>query len=175
MEIIIEADRDSPTQGTARWGHRIVPCALGRSGVIAETAKRESDGATPVGAFALRRVLWRSDRLIQPNTRLPSAPIAASDGWCDDPTQPEYNRPVTLPFAGSAEHLWRDDHLYDVVVILGHNDDPPRVGMGSAIFLHVAKVDLAPTEGCVAMPRDELLALLADVGPNDRLIVRPVD
>ena len=175
MDIVIEPDRHSPTRGTARWGQRAVPCALGRSGVIGETAKREGDGATPVGTFALRRVVWRSDRLAQPGTRLLVAPIKESDGWCDDPKRPEYNRPVSLPFAGSAEHLWRDDHLYDVVVILGHNDDPPRAGMGSAIFLHVAKPDLAPTEGCVAMPRDDLIALLSEVSPGDHLIVRPAD
>jgi L,D-peptidoglycan transpeptidase YkuD (ErfK/YbiS/YcfS/YnhG family) len=175
VDIVVEPIRNSPIRGTAYWGKHSVRCALGRNGVIAETAKREGDGATPVGSFTLRRVLWRSDRLPQPETRLSCIAIRQSDGWCDDPKHAEYNRPVSLPFAGSAEHLWRDDHLYDVVVVLGHNDDPPHAGMGSAIFLHVAKPDFAPTEGCVAMTKEDLVALLAEADPGDRLIVQPAD
>jgi L,D-peptidoglycan transpeptidase YkuD (ErfK/YbiS/YcfS/YnhG family) len=46
-------------------------------------------------------------------------------------------------------------------VPLGYNDAPPVPGLGSAIFLHVARPDFSPTEGCVALPRDNLLTLLA--------------
>lgn len=175
VDIIIEPNLQSSILGTARWGRHAVPCALGRSGVIVEAAKREGDGATPGGQFPLRHVLWREDRLARPTTRLTCLPIGVRDGWCDDPQRPEYNKPVSLPFAGSAERLWRDDHLYDIVVVLGHNDDPPRAGMGSAIFLHIAKPGLAPTEGCVAMAKSDLGALLAEAGPGDRLIVRMPD
>ena len=57
--------------------------------------------------------------------------------------------------------MWREDGLYDLVCVLGHNDDPPIAGLGSAIFLHVARADYAPTEGCVALARTHLEALLA--------------
>jgi len=171
MDIVVVPDPNMPTCGIVHWSTRSAPCALGRSGVVPEETKREGDGATPLGAFALRRVLWRSDRVAPPSTKLPSDTIAENAGWCDDPKRPEYNRPVSLPFAGSAEHLWRDDHLYDLVVILGHNDDPPVPFKGSAIFLHVAKPDFAPTEGCVAMAEETLRQLLSDVRPGDRLMV----
>ena len=144
--------------GWLEWdGHR-VRCALGPAGIRGD--KREGDGATPTGRFAMRRVLWRADRLPQPQTPLPIASIQPDDGWCDDPADPSYNRQVRLPYPASAEQLWRDDALYDVIVVLGHNDDPPRPGHGSAIFLHVARPDYAATEGCVALALADLLALL---------------
>lgn len=147
--------------GVLRCAGRAWRCALGRGGIRSD--KREGDGATPVGRFALRRLLYRSDRLATPLTALPVATIGPQDGWCDDPAHPAYNRPVTLPFAASHERLWRDDALYDVIVVLGHNDAPPVPGLGSAIFLHVARPDYGPTEGCVALALPDLLDLLAVV------------
>jgi L,D-peptidoglycan transpeptidase YkuD (ErfK/YbiS/YcfS/YnhG family) len=163
MDIVVTPNPSDPTRGHVRWLAHTAPCALGRGGVIAESAKREGDGATPAGRFALRRVLWRPDRAAAPKTALPSKTISEDEGWCDDPARPEYNRPVRLPFAGSAERLWRDDELYNVVVVLGHNDAPPQPGRGSAIFLHVARAGFNPTEGCVAMAEGDLRALLAEV------------
>ncbi len=150
---------------------RLVRCALGRNGVIGAIAKREGDGCSPGGVWPLRRVLYRPDRGEAPTTWLPSAPIAESDGWCDSPGDPAYNRPVPLPYRASAERLWRNDGLYDIVVILGHNHDPVVEGAGSAIFLHVAARDYGPTEGCVALARPDLDALLCVVGPNDVIAI----
>jgi L,D-peptidoglycan transpeptidase YkuD (ErfK/YbiS/YcfS/YnhG family) len=133
--------------------------------------KREGDGATPAGVLPLRYVFYRSDRHTQPATRMAVRAIAPEDGWCDDPASPEYNRFVRQPFAHRHEALWRADELYDLVVVLGWNDAPPVAGRGSAIFLHVASADYAPTEGCVALARPDVLRLMADCGPGDRLIV----
>jgi L,D-peptidoglycan transpeptidase YkuD (ErfK/YbiS/YcfS/YnhG family) len=144
-------------------------CALGRGGIRAD--KREGDGATPEGTFVLRRVLYRPDRLAPPKTRLPVRAIDPSDGWSDDPADPLYNRPVTRPHSFSHEALWRDDRLYDVVVVIGHNDDPVVAGGGSAVFIHVASPGFRPTAGCVALALPELLALLADCAPGDRIVI----
>jgi L,D-peptidoglycan transpeptidase YkuD (ErfK/YbiS/YcfS/YnhG family) len=171
MDIVVAPDPQNPLRGHVHWQGRSAPCALGRSGVIAESAKREGDGATPAGRFALRRVLWRADRGTKPTTALPTTAIERDDGWCDDAARPEYNLMVRFPFAGSAERLWRDDGLYDLVVILGHNDSPPKPGAGSAIFLHVAAPGFRPTEGCVAMNESDLRALLADAVPGDALSI----
>ncbi|GGG96463.1 hypothetical protein GCM10007420_10170 [Glycocaulis albus] len=138
-------------------------CALGRSGVIPAHDKREGDGASPAGIWPVRRALWRPDRLEKPQTALPLQPIRPDDGWCDAPADPAYNRPVRLPWPASHEVMTRQDGLYDVVVVLGHNDNPPVPGMGSAIFLHCASDDYKPTEGCIALARDELLELLRDM------------
>lgn len=171
MDIVVISDPHKSSRGRIHWRTQSVPCALGRSGIAALNMKREGDGATPAGTFILHRVLWRPDRGPKPLTHLPCEAINESDGWCDDPTRSEYNRPVQLPFAGSAERLWRDDNLYNLVVVLGHNDDPPRPSLGSAIFLHVATQDFAPTQGCVAINEVDLRALLADVNPGDMLTV----
>jgi L,D-peptidoglycan transpeptidase YkuD (ErfK/YbiS/YcfS/YnhG family) len=119
----------------------------------------------------LRRLLYRADRLARPRTALESAPLRADDGWCDDPADANYNRPVRRPYPASHEALWRDDGLYDLIVVLGHNDDPVVAGAGSAVFLHVAPPLYGPTAGCVALAVDDLLTLLAACGPGDRLAI----
>lgn len=168
IEVLAEPRRLA--RGILRHGGLLVPCALGRAGVRAN--KREGDGATPSGTFALRRLWYRADRLDAPLTRgLPVREIQREDGWCDDPESAEYNRPVTLPHPARHERLWRDDALYDVVVELGYNDGPIVPGAGSAIFLHVAQADYGPTEGCVAVARGDLLRLLAETGSDTRLRV----
>ncbi len=163
MDILVSED------GWLEIDGRRYRCALGRSGLAED--KREGDMATPVGAFPLRRVLYRADRLTAPETGLPVSALAADDGWCDAPQDPNYNRPVKLPYPASAERLCRDDALYDVIVVLGHNDEPVVPGAGSAIFLHIARPGYLPTEGCVALERDDLLAVLKAVVPGDRLCV----
>lgn len=147
------------------------PCAIGYGGVRSATEKREGDGATPLGRWPLRRLLYRPDRGDRPRTSLPTLPIRRQDGWCDDPAFEDYNRPVRLPFPGSHEKLWREDGHYDLLAVLGHNDSPPQPGMGSAIFLHCASPDLKPTEGCVALLRPDLEEVLALVAPDSSVIV----
>lgn len=151
-------------------GRNSYPCVVGRAGI--HTQKREGDGRTPVGNFALREVLYRPDRVARPATRLPVHPIRLRDGWCDAPEHSEYNRAVHLPLSASAERLWRADPLYDVIAVLGYNDDPVTAGAGSAIFLHVARVNFAPTEGCVALRRGDLLRVLAACDPGSRVIIQ---
>ncbi|MGE0119342.1 MAG: L,D-transpeptidase [Dongiaceae bacterium] len=159
-------------RGELRWAGRRYRCALGRGGVRAD--KREGDGATPAGRFPLRRVLYRADRLPPPATGLPTAALTPDDGWCDDPADPLYNRPVRLPYGGCRhEQMWRADGLYDVVVVIGHNDEPVVPGKGSAIFLHAASPDYRPTEGCIALARGDLLAILAEIGPDAVLEIVP--
>jgi len=117
-------------------------------------------------------VLYRPDEGAAPVTALPTSPIAPDDGWSDAPDDPAYNRPVKLPHAASAERMWRDDALYDLVVVLGHNDDPPVPGLGSCIFLHLARPDYGPTEGCVAVARSDMEALLATAKPGDAVEIK---
>jgi L,D-peptidoglycan transpeptidase YkuD (ErfK/YbiS/YcfS/YnhG family) len=153
-------------------GGRKVRCALGRSGVKPAADKREGDGASPAGVWPIRRVLYRPDRGPPPATAFELAPISREDGWCDAPKDPAYNRPVRLPYPASAEHMWLESGVYDIVVILGHNDDPVVPDMGSCIFLHLSRPDYSPTEGCVAVPRAELEELLSKARPGDAVEIR---
>ena len=154
MEAVLQPD------GRLRFNGQTLKAAVGRGGIRAD--KQEGDGATPVGILPIRQVLYRADRVAPLHAAVPTEPIAPSDGWCDDPTHPDYNRQVSLPHPARCEELWRSDGLYDVIAVLGWNDAPAVKGRGSAIFLHVARPDLGPTEGCLALPLGELRRLLAD-------------
>jgi L,D-peptidoglycan transpeptidase YkuD (ErfK/YbiS/YcfS/YnhG family) len=165
VELIVQA------AGEAIWAGRRLRCAVGRGGVVAD--KREGDGASPAGLWPMRGVLFRRDRLGTPATALPTRPLEPSDGWCDDPADPAYNLHVRLPYPARSEKLWRADPLYDVVVPLGYNDDPVVSGAGSAIFLHVAGPDFAPTAGCVALALADLLAVLAAAAPGAQVRIVP--
>lgn len=157
------------SDGKLALAGRVRRCALGRSGVVAAADKREGDGASPAGVWPIRRLLYRPDVHGPggPATALPSQAIAPGDGWCDDVADPAYNRPVALPYPASCETMWRDDDIYDLVLVLGHNDDPPVAGAGSAIFLHLARPGYEPTQGCVALAREDMLELVALARPGD--------
>lgn len=163
------------SDGRIAWNGGEARCALGKAGVIAAIDKREGDNKSPLGVWPIRRVLYRPDVYPGgPRTALPTQAIGPNDGWCDAPSDPAYNQPVTLPYPASAERLWRDDAVYDLVLVLGHNDDPPVAGLGSAIFLHLARDGYPGTEGCVALARADVEALLAEAQPGDAVeIISP--
>jgi L,D-peptidoglycan transpeptidase YkuD (ErfK/YbiS/YcfS/YnhG family) len=133
--------------------------AIGRAGRTLE--KTEGDGATPGGLLRLTRVLYRAGHVKPPICSVPVEPIAPTDGWCDDPKDPAYNRQVQTPYHGRHENLWRADPLYDIIGILDWNTKPVIPHRGSAIFLHLATPDYAPTAGCIALALPDLTACLA--------------
>ncbi len=143
--LTVQADSADTSLGWATLGEHRWRCTIGAGG--AREDKVEGDAATPVGTFPLRRLYFRNDRLVLPKVRLPARPISEHDGWCDDPRSPSYNRLVHVPNEWSHEKLWRDDGLYDLLVVVGYNDDPPEGEWGSAIFLHIARDDLEPDPG----------------------------
>lgn len=152
-----------------RCGNLTLPCALGRGGI--SSRKREGDGATPRGVFRFESGYFRPDAHRRPQTSLRLVATRRHDGWCDAADDRNYNRCVSLPYPKSAERLWRDDRQYDVVVVIGYNRRPRRRGAGSAIFLHVAREGLRPTEGCVALAHRHVLKVLARIGPETRLVI----
>lgn len=135
-------------------------CAIGRGGLGLK--KREGDGISPIGKHKLRGVHVRADRLPYLKTALPMRHIKPTDWWCDDPNARRYNRLMEhIPAPeGHEERLWRQDHLYDIIIEIGYNDDPVKRGKGSAIFIHAAREGLTPTAGCVALARADLLRLI---------------
>lgn len=156
----------SPT--TLEAGGKTYRSTIGRGGIAAQGEKREGDLKTPTGSFALRCCYYRPDRVAPPITALPVIALTPEDGWCDDPAHARYNQPVKLPFEGRHEKLWRDDHVYDLIIPLGYNDGvdetgnptPIVKGAGSAIFLHLMREDGVGTEGCIALGRKDLLEVL---------------
>jgi L,D-peptidoglycan transpeptidase YkuD (ErfK/YbiS/YcfS/YnhG family) len=169
MNVIVTPQPDEPTRGILRCAGLEFACALGRSGVRRD--KAEGDGATPVGTFEIRMLFFRADRLAVPKTDLPLHVIHTDDGWCDAPEDARYNRLVRLPYPASTESLWRTDDVYDLVLVIGHNDNPIIPGRGSAIFVHVATPDYAPTAGCVALARDDFLRMVRGLEPGAQITI----
>ena len=147
-------------------------CALGKGGVKPAADKREDDGSSPLGVWPVHRVYYRPDRGEAPETGLPVIALRPADGWSDDAAEPSYNRRVTLPCRGSHERLWREDRVYDLIVELGYNDDPPVAGNGSAIFLHIGRDGYLPTEGCVALAEADLREVLKRLGGGSVIEIR---
>lgn len=144
--------------GKLFWQDKEYKCSIGKNGVIKE--KQEGDGKTPVGCFPIREIFYRSDRISKPESILSIQELSPEDGWCDDSKVANYNKFIKLPYSASHENLWREDNLYDIVVVLGYNDDPPIPGKGSAIFMHVAKENYSPTAGCIALNISDLLEII---------------
>src|SRR3989344_2315937 len=158
------------SNGVLSFGGKAYRCALGKGGVRSD--KAEGDGATPVGCFPIRKVFYRPDRSAHaPLTVFPTQALLQDDGWSDDVHLPEYNTFVKLPYGGSHEKLWRDDHLYDLIVTLGYNDDPPIGGKGSAIFMHIAREGYTPTAGCIALFQEDLLEILKTATTETRVCI----
>ena len=170
-QLILRTLSARRTRGWLEYGHFRWPCALGRFG--SRAIKREGDGATPGGIFEVRRVYYRPDRQRRFASALPSIPLRADMGWCDDPADGNYNRPVPWPYAASAEKLWRPDHLYDLIVVLSHNEQPRVRGGGSAIFMHVARPGYLPTQGCIALRPEHLRRLLMTVRRGVKVRIAP--
>jgi L,D-peptidoglycan transpeptidase YkuD (ErfK/YbiS/YcfS/YnhG family) len=163
-------------QGTLKFAGQTYDCMVGQYGIA--SPKYEGDGCTPAGLFHMREVRYRADRLTTPpQSGLPVFKSKPSDGWCDDPEDVAYNRIVTLPYQSDAEPMWRDDHLYDVLGVIGYNDAPVVAGAGSAIFLHVMRPptdDHQYTAGCVSMKIEDVLAVLAKCTPSTMIDIRAV-
>jgi L,D-peptidoglycan transpeptidase YkuD (ErfK/YbiS/YcfS/YnhG family) len=156
-------------QGWLLAGPRPIKVAIGRAGIKAN--KREGDGATPVGRYRLVRLWWRADRIPRPRTLLPTRAITAADGWCEDPCDRRYNRPIRMRPGEPGDRLRRSDALYDLIIEIDHNQRPRIAGRGSAVFIHVARADMTPTAGCVSMPTATLRRLLARLGPATTITI----
>ncbi len=156
-------------QGWLSVGHQHVKVVLGRAGI--KVNKREGDGGTPAGRYRLVRLWRRPDRLPRPRTLLPVRPIAVTDGWCEDPSDRRYNRPIRIGPGRPGDRLWRSDALYDLIIEIDHNRRPRVSGRGSAVFIHVARAELAPTAGCISLPATTLKRLITRLGPRTTITI----
>ena len=162
--------RRKPGTAARGWlvaGSWTLPVALGRGGIKAN--KREGDGGTPRGTFHPVRLWWRADRGARPATGLPVRRIRLDDGWCEEPSDRRYNRPVRVASGSMADRLTRGDALYDLIVEIDHNTRPRIAGRGSAVFIHLARPGFGPTAGCVALAGPSLRRLVARLGPQTRI------
>ena len=142
-------------------------CVFGRDGITEN--KTEGDWKTPQGIFPLTKIFYRKDRIPNINSSFECIPLSQNDAWCDDINKEEYNTFIKLPFDGSYENLWREDEMYDVIIVIGYNNDPIIKNKGSAIFIHIAKENMEYTKGCLAIKKEDIISLLKIIKKNTEI------
>lgn len=164
--------------------HKTYPCIIGKNGITVD--KQEGDGATPAGSFLVREIFYRPDKLSKTDISriialrakgLSVHALTIDDGWSDDVRSAHYNQWIsireylktpTVPSL-SYEKLWRKDAVYNIIVVLGFNDEPVVKGKGSAIFMHLQREVPRSTVGCVALALPDLLDMLAAMTVQTRV------
>jgi L,D-peptidoglycan transpeptidase YkuD (ErfK/YbiS/YcfS/YnhG family) len=144
-------------------------CCLGKAGI--EEKKKEGDNITPKGIFKIMRIYYRADRIKIIATSIKKIKIKKNMGWCDDPISNFYNKQIKLPSRYSHEKLYRNDNLYDLVLVLNYNTNPIIKNKGSAIFIHIAKKNYKKTAGCIALKKAHLIYLVKEIKKNTKVFI----
>jgi len=142
-------------------------CALGKAGIGKK--KKEGDNITPKGLYKIVKIYYRKDRIKRISSKFKLIKITKNIGWCDDPNSEKYNKIINLPTKYSYEKLYRKDNVYDLILVLNYNMSPVIKNKGSAIFIHIAKKKYLPTQGCVALKKDNLLKLISKINKNIKI------
>jgi L,D-peptidoglycan transpeptidase YkuD (ErfK/YbiS/YcfS/YnhG family) len=166
-----------------RWRQDLGPiqAAIGYNGVAPYGQKREGDGMTPSGMFALGPMFGV---LANPGVHFAYQQVNSSDVWVDDPDSADYNLEEQLPDGGrwrptvcigsdgcySGAEPMDNPTSYQYAAVIEYNVDPVVAGDGSAIFFHVATPG-QPTVGCVAIPIDTLVDVLDWLRPSAHPVI----
>jgi L,D-peptidoglycan transpeptidase YkuD (ErfK/YbiS/YcfS/YnhG family) len=142
-------------------------CSIGKRGI--SNKKREGDKKTPKGEFKLKYILYRKDRIINLKTSLRKITIKKNMGWCDDPKSTNYNKIINQPSKSSFEKLWRKENVYDIIIVIDYNLNPVVKNKGSAIFLHIAKRKYRPTNGCIAISKNNIKLLASKINKKTKI------
>ncbi len=165
--LVVRARAGNRTRGWLTVGPFRIDCALGPAGIVRR--KREGDGATPAGDFALLWAYYRPDRKRPQSGGVAMRAMPRDQGWCEDPIAVNYNRPVRVATTPGVDHMWREDHLYDLTIVLDYNCSQRKRNAGSAIFFHHARPGLTPTAGCVAIRANDMRKLLPRLSREARM------
>ncbi len=132
--------------------------------------KREGDGRSPAGVFAIGRAYGRADTHA---TRLAYTSESATLRCVDDPGSAHYNEVVD---AATVDEDWRSAEpmrrYYELAIAIEHNGDNASAA-GSCIFLHEWRDAESAVTGCTAMPAAELERLAAWLEPGAVLVSLP--
>jgi len=142
-------------------------CALGKAGI--KKKKKEGDNITPKGEFKIIKIYYRNDKIKNITTSIKKIKIKRSTGWCDDQNSKFYNKQIKLPSKFSHEKLYRNDNLYDLILVSNYNMNPIIKNKGSAIFIHVAKNSYEKTKGCIALKKEHLIKLLSQIKKDTKI------
>ena len=155
------------TNKVLKYKNFLYKCAIGKNGIT--NSKIEGDKCTPTGIYSIEKIYYREDRLSMPKLDFQTIPINKNSGWCDDIRSTYYNKFIKFPFSYSAEFLYREDDIYNIICIISYNTNPIIKNKGSAIFLHVANIDYSRTAGCLALKQDDLIELLQNIDLDTKI------
>jgi len=170
QKLIIRPKKNNISKGVAYYNSKKFHCSLGWAGI--NRIKKEGDGKTPAGNFSLRQIYYRQDRISKPLSQIPTKSMEKYYGWCDQPSDPAYNKLVHLPYSGRTECLWRKDEIYDLIVVINHNTNPVIPCAGSAIFIHITTLNFEHTNGCIGMQLKDLIYLLKRCSASTKIDIR---
>tara|TARA_Y100001958_G_C21227567_1_gene553011 strand:- start:543 stop:1052 length:510 start_codon:yes stop_codon:yes gene_type:complete len=142
-------------------------CCIGKNGLSSN--KIEGDFKTPKGTFYLENLYFRKDRNNNPKTKLKKIAIKKNMGWCNDIKKiKKYNKLIKIKKYIRHEKLYRRDCKYDLLIPIKYNFSNPKIGKGSAIFLHITK-NFKPTAGCIAIKKNDFLILLKLINKRTKI------
>ncbi|MEI9937892.1 MAG: L,D-transpeptidase family protein [Pseudomonadota bacterium] len=133
--------------------------------------KREGDGRSPAGVFALGRAFGSADSLPEGAKNFPYLHTLPSTYCIEDTRSKSYNQIVEVPGVtpGSRpgwSEMQRADGLFRWGVVVRHNDSDTQIGAGSCVFLHIWRGPGRGTAGCTAMQSDQLESTLRWLDPQ---------
>ena len=145
----------------------IFRCVIGKKGLA--KSKIEGDKKTPIGIYSLGNLYYRKDRNPKPLTKLKCIPIKKDMGWCNDVKYKKYyNKLIKVNKNIKHEKLFRKDYKYDFIIPINYNTKKPKIGRGSAIFIHLTR-KYQPTLGCVALQKKDFLILIKLINKNTKI------
>lgn len=144
-------------------------CALGKSGI--KKKKKEGDNVTPSGVFKIIKIYYRADKIKKIISPIKKIQIKKNMGWCDDSKSNFYNQQINLPSKFGYEKLYRNDNLYDLIIVINYNMNPIIKNKGSAIFIHIANKKFKNTEGCIAIEKKNLVRLVKIINKKTLVII----
>ena len=146
-----------------------IKCSIGKKGLT--SLKREGDQRTPKGKFKFILLLYRKDRVNYFRSKIKKMIIKKNMGWCDDPKSKNYNKLIKFPFSYSAEKLYLQKNIYDLILVLNFNIKPIKKGLGSALFLHISDRNFNPTKGCIAVKKKDFFKILKKITKKTNFII----
>ncbi|HSC74581.1 MAG TPA: L,D-transpeptidase family protein [Gaiellaceae bacterium] len=174
--ITVSAPRLQTTAATLRTWRRVGGCWSSVAGPYTARVgwnglrvnRREGDGTTPIGTFPILPRMYGNEP--NPGVRFAYTRLHCGDWWVEDPRSTVYNTfqrigcGVTPPFKVTTPDMSKSRRAYAYLAVIGFNTSPVVPGRGSGIFLHVQVH--SSTNGCVSLPRAQLLRVLRWLSPS---------
>ncbi len=174
--ITVEATRTGTTYARLRTWERRDGCWQAAGGPYSARVgwaglrrdRHEGDGTTPIGTFPIGRAMYGNAP--NPGVRYRYRRLRCGDWWVEDPASPAYNTfthvpcGIRPPFKTPTPDMSKSPRAYPFLAVVEFNMHPVVAGRGSGIFLHAQTG--SSTNGCVSIPRTDLVLVLRWLDPN---------